>query len=78
MAFGAPEAENACRTSGSLDHLAVTQAASAYTDAPRGAADERPHRLQVRLEPPRSDVMYMRNRSADHWPLPADFAPLCH
>ena len=78
MALGAPETAYACRTSGGLDHLAATQAAGADTNPLRGAADERPHRLEVRLEPPRSYVMRMRNCSTDHRPLAADFAPLCH
>src|SRR5688500_7399557 len=89
MACGASGAEIAWRTgpfapalrsakSGGLRHLAATQAPRADADALGGAVDQRAHGLEVRLEPPRPDVVGVRHRAADDRTLIADFAALGH
>src|SRR5688500_16685827 len=78
MAFGAPGAETAWRTSGSLGDFAAAQAPRADADALGRAVDQGAHGLEVRLEPTRPDVVGMRYRPAHDWTLIADFAPLRH
>src|ERR1051325_2785631 len=67
-------ARHLCR----LGDLAGAQATGADPDAPRRAADQRLHRLQVRLEPPRSHVMRVGDRPAYDRAFPADFTPFSH
>src|ERR1700704_6426122 len=57
MGFAASGAETGCRTSGRLGDLAGTEAPGADPDPLGRAVDQRPHQLQVRLEPPGSHVV---------------------
>src|ERR1700704_2672989 len=78
MGFAALGAETGRRTSGCLGDLAGAEAPGADADPFCRAVDERPHGLEVRLEPPGSHVVGMRDRPADDRSLVADFAPLGH
>jgi len=83
IALGASGEETTLRVtattlSGGLGYLARAQAARADPNAPHRTVDERLHRLQVRLEPPRTDVVGVGNRPADLRPLVTDFTALGH
>ena len=81
MALGAASVAIASRmacTSGGLDDLARPQAARAYAQPLDAAIDDGPHRLQVRLEPARADVVGVADGAAHHRALVTDLAALCH
>src|SRR6188472_714817 len=61
-----------------LGDLSGAQAPCADPDSFGGPVHDRPHGLQVRLEPARPDIMGVRNRPADNRTLIADFATLRH
>src|SRR6266850_7412757 len=65
IGFAALGAETAWRTSGRLGDLAGPEAPGADAHPFGRAVDERPHRLEVRLEPARSDVVGVGNGPAD-------------
>jgi hypothetical protein len=61
-----------------FDHLLGAEAPRADADAFDTAVDDRPNRLEVRLEPPRADIMRMANLPAHHGTLSANLTPLGH
>src|SRR5512145_2451039 len=75
---GASAGASACRTSGSLVDLAVSQAARTYAEPSGRTVDDGPDRLQIRFEPAGTNVVGVGNGPADHRSSAADFAPLCH
>ena len=75
---GASAGASACRTSGSLRDLAVSQAARANAEPPRRTVDDGPDRLQIRFEPTGTNVVGVGDGPADHRSSAADFAPLRH
>src|SRR5215471_9494248 len=64
--------------SGGLGDLARAQAPRADADPAGRAVDQGLHRLQIGLEPARTDVVGVGNRPADHRTFVADFAALGH
>src|SRR5206468_8056429 len=61
-----------------LGYLAGPHAPRADADPLHAAADDRPNRLQVRLEPPRAHVVSVADLTAHHRALPAHFALFRH
>ena len=61
-----------------LDDLVRPQAPRADAHPLDAPVDHRPHRLKVRLEPPRADVVRVAMLTAHHGTLSANLASLGH
>src|SRR5687768_16820260 len=61
-----------------LDHLVGAQTPCADANAPDASIDHRPHRLQVRFEPPRAHVVRVAHLPADDRTLTAYLATFRH
>jgi hypothetical protein len=61
-----------------FDHFLRSEAPRADADAFDTPVDDRPNRLEVRLEPPRADIVRVADLPSHHGTFSANLTPLGH